>query len=575
MEKRAKDEKFLRSFGACISNQTLENYFPEPELYVRVHSFLKTLKVTVGPDVRSETEASAGQTSDTGNSFRLPEIVPGAGQSNTSSKAMKRHVPTSKVHVGRDSAPCNTMQRHVPMASIEVPPHPESAATGSLDDRRREPPLTNVDVVDIESVQFPECDDTGTCDERKREPLLQNLNIVDFEAPTFSDCTNSAGADNDSLVPSEDESPAFKRRKVCRYISTASSDNEPTSNGKAAVSRSADNTDDTMQTYMHGLKKHIDARSIAIQARGHISSASTSKPSKSPPPSPTVPSEARLWNESESNMMNMLLADHCEITADGQIPTANDFAKMATEYPMYGMIVNKQSVKRFNTISTYRRNSERAKTFLEAHARTTHLPDIARTVKDFFQVRGWNVSAKVVRMCKSMFTGRQVFSRRMVDENNRKELKEIEFAINTQQWPLIKKKRVLNKGTGIVSNSDIKKGTLLCDFHGTLLNDKEGQAKYESYGDSDKNVSMLSIEYGGRKYWIDSVARCKCHPTMETKGRFFNHTRKKPNACMKVMEINDVPRVLLYASRDIPVFTQLEFDYGCYGDRKSSRQEWM
>ncbi len=60
----------------CISNQTLENYFPEPELYVRVHSFLKTLKVTVGPDVRSETEASAGQTSDTGNSFRLPEIVP-------------------------------------------------------------------------------------------------------------------------------------------------------------------------------------------------------------------------------------------------------------------------------------------------------------------------------------------------------------------------------------------------------------------------------------------------------------------------------------------------------------------
>ncbi len=192
---------------------------------------------------------------------------------------MKRHVPTSKVHVGRDSAPCNTMQRHVPMASIEVPPHPESAATGSLDDRRREPPLTNVDVVDIESVQFPECDDTGTCDERKREPLLQNLNIVDFEAPTFSDCTNSAGADNDSLVPSEDRIAGILRggksvdifrqrlltmnrlqmeRQLCQDLRTI----------PMILCR----------TYMHGLKKHIDARSIAIQARGHISSASTSKP---------------------------------------------------------------------------------------------------------------------------------------------------------------------------------------------------------------------------------------------------------------------------------------------------------
>ena len=66
--------------------------------------------------------------------------------------------------------------------------------------------------------------------------------------------------------------------------------------------------------------------------------------------------------------------------------------------------------------------------------------------------------------------------------------------IKEQNWPLpeIRTCAKINE-KGIFAAEDIKKGTLLCDYHGTIVSDDEGWRRYKEYGDNAKNAYMLNF----------------------------------------------------------------------------------
>ena len=45
-------------------------------------------------------------------------------------------------------------------------------------------------------------------------------------------------------------------------------------------------------------------------------------------------------------------------------------------------------------------------------------------------------------------------------------------------------------------------------------------------------------------------------------GRLVNHSRVKPNLQTKVVIVNDIPRLILVAKKDIEPGTELLYDYG-------------
>ena len=45
-------------------------------------------------------------------------------------------------------------------------------------------------------------------------------------------------------------------------------------------------------------------------------------------------------------------------------------------------------------------------------------------------------------------------------------------------------------------------------------------------------------------------------------GRLMNHEKRKPNVAMKVVTVNDVPRVVFFACKDIDIGHELCYDYG-------------
>lgn len=45
-------------------------------------------------------------------------------------------------------------------------------------------------------------------------------------------------------------------------------------------------------------------------------------------------------------------------------------------------------------------------------------------------------------------------------------------------------------------------------------------------------------------------------------GRLVNHSRKNPNAVMKVVPSGQDPRIILYACRDISSNEEIVYDYG-------------
>ena len=136
--------------------------------------------------------------------------------------------------------------------------------------------------------------------------------------------------------------------------------------------------------------------------------------------------------------------------------------------------------------------------------------------------------------------------------------------IQNQDWPnlFIKDTGDPNKGKGVFTGiQPIKKGTVVCDYHGQLVTKKQGEERLKVPLSRMQLYFVFRKPSGERQLCLDACAGCDCHSKedfLQTKGRMINHRRKpESNLCLQVRGIKGQLHVLLLASDDIPRNTEV------------------
>ncbi|VDK27695.1 unnamed protein product [Taenia asiatica] len=103
-----------------------------------------------------------------------------------------------------------------------------------------------------------------------------------------------------------------------------------------------------------------------------------------------------------------------------------------------------------------------------------------------------------------------------------------------------------DKGRGVITTRTFSPGEFVVEYIGELISGSEARAREAEYN-KDPNVGsfMFFFSHGNQRYCVDA--------TEETGklGRLINHSRLHPNCVVKVIPINGIPRLALFAKTEI------------------------
>lgn len=300
---------------------------------------------------------------------------------------------------------------------------------------------------------------------------------------------------------------------------------------------------------------------------------------RSSSPTESIHSSASTDSRDQNDKMKELLEQRrIEVHADQPLPNADSYKRLVRENAELNLPLDENALKRWNSFVTYERMKLRADECVKYYKRTK-ITDINAAAASFLEKKGWTKGKKQIDACRTKLKD----AKKEEDLTKRFKSSEdeaLEEQIKEQSWPNVRLKKTGNKGLGAFAAADLKKDTLLCDYHGTLLEDAEGWRRYENYGDTEENAYMYQFDYRtgheSKKLWIDGVAPCQCHSeNKKLKGRKLNNSQKKQNVKPRVKTIHDVPHILFYAARDIQFNEELTFNYGVWKDKHSAQHSWM
>ena len=149
------------------------------------------------------------------------------------------------------------------------------------------------------------------------------------------------------------------------------------------------------------------------------------------------------------------------------------------------------------------------------------------------------------------------------------------YNVENQRWVRADVSSIAERGKGLFAAKSIKKGIVVCDYHGKLLSYEQGHRKYTS-SVFEENVYMMYFEHKGKKYYMDTNEKeCECHPGKKLKGCLINHSRKSFNLKPSVVQHGDQLINLFIATCDIDQGSELQIDYGAHKDTHSAQHDWM
>ncbi|XP_044142501.1 uncharacterized protein LOC122932259 isoform X2 [Bufo gargarizans] len=136
-------------------------------------------------------------------------------------------------------------------------------------------------------------------------------------------------------------------------------------------------------------------------------------------------------------------------------------------------------------------------------------------------------------------------------------LQNFESKVESQEWTgLAMVEEETKGGYSIKTTQAFKKGDVVCDYHGVLM-DVQKTLK------DDEGCLFFSVK--GKKMCLNATkAPCGCHPHMpSTFGRLVKHSCKKDNlkAVLKYVQDGKVPVILFEAVKDLTPGTELFFNY--------------
>lgn len=132
-------------------------------------------------------------------------------------------------------------------------------------------------------------------------------------------------------------------------------------------------------------------------------------------------------------------------------------------------------------------------------------------------------------------------------------------------------RKVPLKGRGIYSTRSFHKGEFVVEYAGDLITPKEAEVRDEKYSkNTDKYGSyMYYFIHKGTKWCIDATIESGKY------GRLLNHSCKTPNCATKILEVDGLPRLIIYAKQDINSGTELIYDYGDKGKLSLQAHPWL
>uniref|UniRef100_A0A8W8NXV7 SET domain-containing protein n=1 Tax=Magallana gigas TaxID=29159 RepID=A0A8W8NXV7_MAGGI len=112
-------------------------------------------------------------------------------------------------------------------------------------------------------------------------------------------------------------------------------------------------------------------------------------------------------------------------------------------------------------------------------------------------------------------------------------------------------------GKGVFALRDFSKGEFLLEYAGELLRFAEGRKRMKDYPLNLGSFIYL-FSFKDKQFWVDGTYS-------KQKGKYVNDAApksKQNNSVMKILEVDGVPHLVLYASRKICKGEEIRYDYG-------------
>ncbi|CAJ0938223.1 unnamed protein product, partial [Ranitomeya imitator] len=128
---------------------------------------------------------------------------------------------------------------------------------------------------------------------------------------------------------------------------------------------------------------------------------------------------------------------------------------------------------------------------------------------------------------------------------------------------------IAGKGRGVIATQNFQRGEFVVEYHGDLIETTDAKRREALYAqDSATGCYMYYFQYLNKTYCVDA--------TKETNrlGRLINHS-KNGNCHTKLHDINNIPHLILIASRDIKAGEELLYDYGDRSKSSIEAHPWL
>ncbi|XP_014217201.1 histone-lysine N-methyltransferase set-1 [Copidosoma floridanum] len=164
-----------------------------------------------------------------------------------------------------------------------------------------------------------------------------------------------------------------------------------------------------------------------------------------------------------------------------------------------------------------------------------------------------------------------------VRRSERKESKDIFYEKQQDlQNKIIKKVRdglqieeIKEKGRGIITTKKFSKGDFVIEYIGDLIDGATAKQREMKYAKNKKlGCYMYYFRHKDIQWCIDATKESG------ELGRLINHSRKG-NLISKIIDVDDKPRLVFFAKAEIPIGTELLYDYGDRNREALKHHPWL
>jgi len=126
------------------------------------------------------------------------------------------------------------------------------------------------------------------------------------------------------------------------------------------------------------------------------------------------------------------------------------------------------------------------------------------------------------------------------------------------------------KGRGIVTTRDRKKGEFVVEYAGDMISMDSANSRETEYSmDVSKGCYMYYFKFQGKQFCVDATEESG------RLGRLLNHSCIHPNLVTKIVTLDESPRLILVAKHDIVEGTELIYDYGDRDKATIKAHPWL